>query len=67
VDNDRHAVTRQSDIKLYPVCAVDERALERDNRILRRDRRRPAMANDEDGGRGTGVGGQWLSVGGLDS
>ena len=65
MDDDRRTVLCQSHVKLYPVRAVRERALERDERVLRRDRRRAAMTDDENSWQWAVGSGQWLSVSSL--
>jgi hypothetical protein len=50
MDNNRDTVLCQPNVKLYPVCAIGQCALERQKRIFRSDCRRAAMANDEDSG-----------------
>ena len=42
-----HAVSRQPHIKFNPIGPVTERALESDQGVLRRDRRRAAMPDDQ--------------------
>ena len=54
VDNDGHAVARAAHVELKPIRAVVKGAGESRQRVLRRERRRSAMADDQ-GARHEGV------------